>query len=202
MKKVDTIYQEKGLLKRREPFGFMLKLGVMGIGLMFSILILIYLSRMGHTSWYQFRLPKIFAWSTAVILLSSFALHQANLAIRDDLFLRYRVFLTFTLFLGITFCYLQYLGWVQMQKMGVFLNKSLAGAFIYVISGLHVLHILGGIFFLTIAWIEAIRYRKYVDSFVYSVNPPNQLRLRLITYYWHFVDILWVFLFLLFVLNH
>ncbi|MFN3590499.1 MAG: heme-copper oxidase subunit III, partial [Spirosomataceae bacterium] len=57
-------------------------------------------------------------------------------------------------------------------------------------------HTAGGVIALIVAVVDAWRNRKYVDSFVYSVNPPNQLRLKLISIYWHFVDILWLILFL------
>ena len=56
--------------------------------------------------------------------------------------------------------------------------------------------------FLGIAFGEAINRRQYVEAFVYSVNPPNQLKLRLITLYWHFVDVLWLGLFLFLGIHH
>lgn len=188
--------------KRREPFNFMLWLGIFGIGLMFLTLSLTYIARIGNPNWHSFDLPRVFWLSTLLIVLSSWTLHQANLKIVQDEFLSYRIYLTATLLLGFGFVALQYNGWLVMQSRGILMDKSLAGAFLYVISGLHVVHILGGLVFLLIAWVEAIRYRKYVDSFIYSVNPPNQLRLRLTTKYWHFVDILWLILFVFFVFQH
>jgi cytochrome c oxidase subunit 3 len=81
------------------------------------------------------------------------------------------------------------------------MSSSVSAAFVYVISGVHLAHILGGILLLIIVFVEALRNFKYVDSFVYSVNPPNQLKLTLVSIYWHFVDVLWVILFL-FLLYH
>ena len=76
------------------------------------------------------------------------------------------------------------------------------GGFVYIISGVHLLHILVGLVFLTIMLVEAMRRRPYVDSFVYSVNPPNKLKIRLITLYWHFVDLLWIGLFIFLLVHH
>jgi cytochrome c oxidase subunit 3 len=89
-----------------------------------------------------------------------------------------------------------------MQRMDVRLHNNTAGAFLYVITGVHLLHILGGLFLLVITLVNAVRRTTYVDAFVYSVNPPNQLKLKLVTVYWHFVDALWVYLFLFFLYHH
>lgn len=189
-------------IRRREPFQFMLYLGMLGSVLIFGLFTFVYLSRKSAANWASFGLPPAFWVSTGVILLSSFTLHQANQAFYRDQFSRYKWLTGLTLALGVAFIALQYMGWEKMQQMDVLLQNNMAGAFIYVISGVHVLHIMGGLFFLTITFINAIRRTTYVDAFVYSVNPPNRLKLRLVTLYWHFVDALWVYLFLFFLYHH
>jgi cytochrome c oxidase subunit 3 len=101
-----------------------------------------------------------------------------------------------TLTLGFTFITMQCMGWSQLIEAGITLSRSPAGSFVYLLSGLHMLHILGGLIFLVVIFIESLRRTSYVDSFVYSVNPPNQLKIKLATMYWHFVDILWLCIFL------
>jgi cytochrome c oxidase subunit 3 len=190
------------LTKRREPFQFMLYLGMLGSVLIFLMFTFIYLARKSAVHWGDFPLPVAFWVSTGVILLSSFALHGANAAFRRERFVAYRWLTGITLALGVAFTGLQYLGWEKMQHMDVLLRNNLAGAFLYVITGVHLLHIVAGLFLLAVTFINAVRRTTYVDAFVYSVNPPNQLRLKLVTVYWHFVDALWVYLFLFFLYHH
>ena len=64
--------------------------------------------------------------------------------------------------------------------------------FVYLISGLH---ILGGVAVLGWTFYRSLKNFSYLDSSVFSVNPFNQLKMKLITVYWHFVDVLWLYLF-------
>ncbi len=190
------------LLKRREPFRFMVWLGIASSVLLFTILLATYVVRSTGTGWAEVRLPNVFLISTVVILLSSLSLHNANNAFRTERFAQYRSNMSITLMLGILFILLQAWGWRQMVLAGVGLQGNPAGGFVYILSGLHLVHILLGLIFLMVALAEAMRRRHYVDSFVYSVNPPNQLKLKLISLYWHFVDVLWVGLFLFLLVHH
>jgi cytochrome c oxidase subunit 3 len=192
----------KLLTKRREPYQFMLYLGMLGSILIFVMFSFIYLMRKSDAEWANFQLPVAFWLSTGAILLSSLALHGANMAFRRERFVQYKWLIGTTLALGMAFIGLQYVGWEEMQRMDVLLRNNTAGAFIYVITGVHLLHIMGGLFLLAITFINAVRRTTYVDAFVYSVNPPNQLKLKLVTVYWHFVDALWVYLFLFFLYHH
>jgi cytochrome c oxidase subunit 3 len=190
------------LTKRREPFQFMLYIGMLSSLLIFLMFTFIYLARKPDAGWASFRMPVAFWLSTGVILGSSLALHGANRAFRRERFVQYKWLIGATLALGVAFTGLQYVGWEAMQRMDVLLRNNTAGAFLYVITGVHLLHILGGLFLLVITFINAVRRTTYVDAFVYSVNPPNQLKLKLVTVYWHFVDALWVYLFLFFLYHH
>jgi cytochrome c oxidase subunit 3 len=190
------------LTKRREPYQFMLYVGMLGSLLIFLMFTFIYLARKPDAGWASFRLPVAFWLSTGVILGSSFALHGANRAFRRERFVQYKWLIGAALALGVAFITLQYVGWEAMQRMDVRLRNNTAGAFVYVITGVHLLHILGGLFLLVVTFINAVRRTTYVDAFVYSVNPPNQLKLKLVTVYWHFVDALWVYLFLFFLYHH
>jgi cytochrome c oxidase subunit III len=190
-------------LQRREPYSFMLWLAIFGIALGFLALSSVYLTRFTNANWgMTFKLPKIFWLSTGVILLSSLTLHFANQALQKEYFARFRYLLTGTLVLGILFIVLQILGWREMVSMGILLKNNLGGAFLYIISGLHIVHIVGGLVYLGITIAQTMRHTSYVDSFVYSVNPPNQIRLQLVTRYWHFVDVLWLCLFIFFLYHH
>jgi cytochrome c oxidase subunit III len=194
---------ENALLKRREPYTFMLWLSLIGIAILFLMLTIIFIYQRVNSSLggVRFDLPLSFWVSTIVILASSLTLFYAQKAFQQEFFKQYRYLVGLTLDLGILFIILQLLGWRELMRQDVWLQNNRTGAFLYVISGLHMAHIVGGLVFLLIIFVEAVRNHRYIDAFVYSVNPPNQLRLKLITIYWHFVDVLWVYLFLFFLLN-
>ena len=180
----------------------MVWLGIAGSVLLFTVLLVTYIIRSSGPNWVDVKLPNVFLLSTVVMLLSSLTLHTANQAFHNERFPMYRTYIGITLVLGILFMLLQGWGWRQLILVGVQLEANPAGGFIYILSGLHLLHILIGIIFLLIAFAEALRRRQYVDAFVYSVNPPNQLKIRLITLYWHFVDVLWLGVFLFLLVHH
>jgi cytochrome c oxidase subunit III len=198
--KQSTKQTENPFTKRREPLGFMLWLGVIGSSLLFISIFITYLVSTRGKNGNFIALPDMFWLSTLVILFSSILLHEANLAFKQERFLHYRLFLGATLTLGVTFMLLQASGWLEMIENGFFINQSTSIGFIYLLTGLHLLHILGGVVYLTFIFQKALKNRSYVDSFVYSVNPPNILKLKLITRYWHFVDALWLVVFLFMVL--
>ncbi|GAB2765550.1 hypothetical protein GCM10027275_03690 [Rhabdobacter roseus] len=168
--------------------------------MIFSILIIIYTLREEGPTWQLTTLPGVFWLSTLAVTLSSVTLHEANRAFQTEEFALYRTGMACTFFLGILFAILQVTGWVVLKQEGLIMRNNPAVGFVYLLSGLHLLHILGGLYFLGKCFREALINKTYVDAFVYSVNPPNRLKLKLITTYWHFVDVLWLalFLFLLF----
>ncbi|GAB3749989.1 cytochrome c oxidase subunit 3 [Spirosoma pomorum] len=190
------------MTKRREPFRFMVWLGIASSIMLFTILLVAYVIRRTGPGWTDAKLPNVFLLSTVVIVLSSYTLNNASKAFRHERFNSYRMGMASTLLLGVLFIVLQAWGWHQMAQAGVKLYGNPAGGFVYIISGIHLLHILLGLIFLCVVLAEALRRRPYIDSFVYSVNPPNQLKLRLITLYWHFVDILWLALFVFLLAHH
>ena len=102
---------------------------------------------------------------------------------------------------GIFFIVLQGFGWRKMLLSDITMSNNTGGMFIYILSGLHIVHTLAGLIALASANKDAFQRMAYVDAYVYSVNPPNQLKIKLITIYWHFIDALWVLLFL-FLLYH
>ncbi len=191
------------LTKRREPLGFMLRLSMMGSVILFLFILVAYLLRRhGDDQWSEVTLPRIFWFSTTVILVSSLTLHSAGKAFQKEHFLNYRIMLGLTMVLGIAFVIFQVIGWREMFQRSATIQDHVAEGFIYIISGLHVVHILGGLVFMARNLWQAVRNHKYLDSYVYSVNPPNQLKIRLMSFYWHFVDILWLLLFAFMVYNH
>ncbi len=190
------------LTKRREPYKFMMGVAIVGMALLFLSLSFLYIIRKSGSNWNNFALPNIFWVSTCIIIASSGTLQVAMQAFKKEQFLAYRWLIGATLSLGAAFIVTQILGWKQIFDSGFSINKSVASAFLYTLSGLHILHIAGGLIYLAVTLSGALKRPSYVDSFVYSVNPPTQLRLKLVSIYWHFVDALWIYLFLFLLYHH
>lgn len=179
----------------------MLYLAMVGSALLFLFLIFVFITKESRNQDIPIKIPGMFWASTFVILASSATLYWANKAFRQERFRSYRLNISLTLIAGIFFIILQGLGWRKMLLAGITMSNNTGGMFIYILSGLHIAHTLGGLIALAFANRDAFQRMEYVDAYVYSVNPPNQLKIKLITLYWHFIDILWIALFM-FLLYH
>ncbi|RRB04567.1 cytochrome c oxidase subunit 3 [Larkinella rosea] len=199
---METRHKDNFITRRREPKRFILWLCMASSSFVFTVLLITYLVRKVGSDWRNVTLPTVFLASTGVIVASSLTLHIANSAFRHERFTQYRLYLGTTLFLGTLFVVLQMLGWRQLMLKGIYLHTNPSGSFLFILSGLHLLHIVIGLIFLSIAFAEAMRRIPYVEAFVYSVNPPNLLKIKLFTLYWHFVDVLWLSIFLFLLVQH
>jgi cytochrome c oxidase subunit III len=187
--------------KRREPFAFMLYLGIFGSALLFFFIFLIFLKKETVNQEIPLFIPKVFWISTFAILVSSVILYYAKVFLENQNFVMYRILLSTCFCLGLGFLALQFLGWKSLFDRGMSIDKHTGASFLYILSALHIVHTLGGLVALGLTLSKAFRSTSYVDSFVYSVNPPNLLNLKLVSMYWHFLDVLWVIIFI-FLLYH
>lgn len=138
-------------------------------------------------------LPNTFIFSTIVILLSSATMYLAFRAAKQLQYNKQKLFLWLTLALGIAFFALQFYAWGILVKMGVYLiNPNASQSFIYIFTGVHLIHILVGLILV-------------INSLVSSYKniPPvkNLFRLEMTSIFWHFVDILWIYLYVFLLLN-
>ena len=184
------------LSKRREPFAFMLYMGIIGSVLAFLFIIGLFLKKEFKGQNIIVPLPQVFWLSTWTMIFSSFTLFWANRAFRNERFRTYRLNIGVTLLLGFLFIFLQSIGWQQLFSYKLIQQNDTGAAFVYALSGLHIFHALVGVVALSFVNRDAFRNMEYIDSYIYSVNPPNQLKMRLITIYWHFVNALWIAIFL------
>lgn len=179
---------------RIHPKKFALWVACSSILMMFAAFTSAYIVRKAAGNWLEFQMPNLFFISTAVILLSSATLQSAYSAFNRGNERLYKVLLGGTFLLGIAFLILQYQGWVSLQEIGVPLRTNPSGDFIYVISGVHAAHIIGGLGVLSVAMIHAF-------SLPFNPTPARKLRFELTLTYWHFVDFLWVYLIVFFILQ-
>lgn len=154
-------------------------------------------------AWTSFGLPAIFKVSTLMIVLSSVFLQAAHIANKKHHKLMTTVGLFFTLVLGILFCYFQVQGWKELNDAGVYLsfNPNPAGPFFLVITFMHALHVTGAIIFLFIAFVRSlIQLRRSTSASIIDEIETNEkgiltIRTDLLTLFWHFMGILWIYLF-------
>jgi len=159
------------------------------IVMMFGSLTSAYIVRQAAGNWLEFRMPDIFYASTVVILLSSVALHGSYWAFRNGRESLYKTLLPAALLLGVIFIIMQYQGWNALYAIGVALDGNPGGSFFYVISGIHAAHVIGGLFALMVAVMHAY-------TLTYKPTEKRRRRFQLVLHYWHFVDFLWLYLFL------
>lgn len=172
---------------------FALWVGCAGIGMMFAAFTSAYIVRQGAGNWLEFILPNPFYYSALVIVISSIVLHLSFKGFQKLNSVQYRGGLILTMILAFIFLILQYKGWLALYDMGVALNTNPSGSFIYVISGVHAAHILGGMAILLVAVIHAL-------VLPHKVTDRRLVRFKLTYTYWHFMGGLWLYLLLFFTL--
>ncbi len=178
--------------KKIHPHKFTLWVAIASILMMFAGLTSAFIVKSNLVGWKQIEMPKVFWVSTAVMLGSSLAIQMALRAFRQRDMKNYRVLLGITFFLGITFVVLQWLGFTNLweQQKVTFKQAAGAGQFLYVIFGLHAIHVIGGVVALIVLFLKA---------FFGSVKTYSPVSLEVASTYWHFVDILWLYLLVFFV---
>ncbi|MCA8830069.1 cytochrome c oxidase subunit 3 [Hymenobacter pini] len=177
----------------------MLYVGLAGISALFLVLIGAYAyTRLhnGEGNGSGYPLPRFFSLSTVVLLVSSYVLAQSKrLYAQDDLPALARC-LGATFLLSSIFAGLQFQGWQEMLQQGFNFTGKSSSTFVYLMSGLHVAHVLGGMLFLLVLLVRTHHAsRDAVRSLVFIRNPYRRLQLRMITLYWHFIDAVWIALF-------
>ena len=175
--------------KRIHPHKFTLWVGMGSIVMLFAALTSAYIVKSNQPKWILFDMPVVFYYSTAVILLSSLTMQMALKEFKARRMSKYRRLITATLVLGTLFLVMQFIGFFQLWKTGVTLAGSGAAPFMYVIFGLHGLHVAGGIIALLVMFLKAF------SSVRKSYDP---VPVEVISTYWHFVDFLWIYLFIFF----
>ncbi|MFN0015598.1 MAG: heme-copper oxidase subunit III [Saprospiraceae bacterium] len=173
---------------------FALWVAIATIIMMFGAFTSAYVVRRAAGNWYEFKLPDIFFMNTLVIVASSVTLHASYRAFLKGAEKPYKSLLAVTFVLGIAFVVLQYMGWNAMTAMGATFTTNPSSSFVYVISGLHAAHVLGGVAALVVAMAHA-------HLLPFKPTPRRRLRFELVVHYWHFVDALWVYLFMFFLIQ-
>lgn len=168
------------------PQKFALWLFLVSVVMIFAALTSAYIVRRGEGDWLDFDMPTLFYFTSGVVIISSITMQWAYLAAKKDNLDMVKLALSITTVLGVVFLVGQYIAWGQLVDMQVYFVGNPSGTFLYVLTGLHGLHIISGIIFLIIV---------LALTFKYKVHSKSLLRIEMCATYWHFLGALWLYLF-------
>ena len=191
-----------GRLEQLHPHKTLLYLTIFASCLLFGFLIVAYAVKSDAETYIDFKFPKAFIVSLVLLLFSSYSISKALHAYREDDMKELKQSLGITLLLGLAFTISQYVGWYELNQSNIYLSGEVSGSYLYVISGLHVLHLAVGLIFLTMTYTQINNIsRDPVRRLIMVTNPYQRIKLEMLTVYWHFVDALWVVLFFYFLFS-
>jgi cytochrome c oxidase subunit 3 len=163
------------------------------IVMMFTSLSSAYIVRSGTANdWIPLAMPRILLASTALILLSSVTLEFARRKLKRSLQSEYAKYVLLTALLGVGFLVSQVIAWRQLARQGIYISSHPHSSFFFLLTGAHAVHLLGGLLALTFLW---FRSRREASDPVAAAK--RQGTADAVTIYWHFMDGLWIYLFLL-----
>ena len=167
----------------------LLWIGMGSILMFFGGLTSAYIVRKPEGNWMEFILPEYFTFSTVIIVLSSILLFFVKGELRKNNS-AFQLVLS-VLLLGLLFTFFQFKGWQQLIAQGVYLTgegSNASGSFLYVLTLAHLVHLFGGLIALLYVTIQS-------KEKVFTIE--NSLAIDLTSVYWHFLALLWLFLYAL-----
>ena len=142
-------------------------------------------------TWTVFDLPITFLFSLITVIISSGTIFWAYRAAKRDEITQVKVFSALTLLMGGLFCAFQFLGYQDLVSRGLFFvnpnPEDISVSFVYVITAAHVLHVFGGMVLLAVLLVRSFQYKVHKKSLTFAYVAHT---------YWHFVGLLWIYLYL------
>ncbi len=179
--------------RKGKTYKLLLWFGMISICMIFAGLTSAYVVSKSRPDWLKdFQLPNAFLFSTISMLVSSFTFYSALQTMKKGIRNQTSILLLSTLALGITFIVLQFKGFGQVIENGYFFTGSesnVTTSFLYITVLVHIAHLFGGIISLLV-----VIYNHYKQKY----NSTQTLGIELSAMYWHFMDFIWVYLFLFF----
>jgi len=196
-------YDHKGRPTVLHPYNVFLTLFLAGITMLFLALTASYIYTRIQMEIPPIELPPLFIINTIILVASSYTMKLANDAYKADNTEKYIQSLVYTIALSLVFMLSQGVAWTMLFKNNIPIAYSTTASYLYVISFLHFAHVIAGIPFLLL-FIRAAKTRMKdpVSVLVYFSDPEKKIKLKLLTSYWHFLDILWIYLVVFFYLNY
>lgn len=186
------------------PQMFGLWLAMAGMTMFFAALTSALILKKGDfKSWENFKLPNVFMLSTVVIIMLSVTMHAALISYRKAKFVAFRWLFFGGFVLGLAFLFTQWRGFIALKDMGFPLTGNISGQFVYMLAIVHGAHISIALLITLVALIKAIRARKDpLFELRNIINPKRKLQMELLVTFWHYIDIVWIYLFVFFFFNY
>ena len=176
---------KKPLAMNPKKFGMWLFLA--SVMMLFMSITSAYIVRQAEGNWVYFDLPSLFYVTTVIIVVSSVTMQLAYFAAKKDNISTAKTMVLITTVFGVAFLVGQFFGWKQLVANSIYLVGNPSGSFLYIITGLHGLHIVSAVVFLLII-LNAV--------FKGKVHAGNMTKMEMCTTYWHFLGGLWLYLFI------
>lgn len=178
--------QEPAQVLSVNKWKFIIWLFIITIVMLFASQTSAYLVRRAEGNWAEFEIPTIFWISTLILMVSSATMHLSLKAAKSGDNTKLKTLVAITTALGLVFLGMQYLGWQDLQQQGVFLKGNPSGSFFYIFTGLHMAHLVLGLGILIATFIMAFRTK---------LDANDTILVEVCATSWHFLDILWIYLF-------
>lgn len=188
----EQILQGEYVAAKKKSAKPMLWISMISMVMFFAGLTSAYVISMKREDWVSFDLPNAFYISTLLIVVSSLLLMLSQHFLKQDKRQLSLGFLVATFLLGIGFVWQQYVGFNELKSVGLFFTgpeSTVSTSFIIGITFMHVLHLFAGIIVLFVV---------IYNHFKYKYKPNDLLGFELGAIFWHFVDVLWIYLILFF----
>ncbi len=143
-------------------------------------------------TWLHIFIPSLFYYTTAVLVLSSITVQWAVSRARKNDFKQALIGLTTTFVLGVFFLIGQLIAWERLAVGGVTLASSAAGNYVYVLTGVHGVHIIAGLTFVLVVLVRTLKGRYTTNNIIGYENCAS---------FWHFLGLLWMYLFIFLLIN-
>lgn len=174
---------------RRKTSKPLLWIGIVSIVMFFSGLTSAVVVSQGGGAFISIELPFAFTLSTIIIVFSSLTFQYGMISIKNGKMAIAKASILGTFFLGLAFVGTQFLGWKNLYENGVYAVGSQStqeSSYLYLLTALHVAHLLGGLISLIVVLIKTIKEKYSLD---------NYLGVQVSITYWHFLGALWIYLF-------
>jgi len=188
------------LIHPQQIIVYLLLAGITALFLGFSFS---YLYNRIQTGMEPVNLPPLFYFNTLLLIGASLILMKAKKYYLNDNTRQYQLMLVIAFVLTLLFLIFQILAWKQLLDNNISLTHNNLASYMYVISGLHFAHVVGGLPFLGYFIWQSVKHMKEpVTVLIYFSDPAKKRKLNLLTTYWHFLDILWIYLIVFFLANY